>query len=179
MSGLKTKGLLTQTHDKVLIEEHTLGGIPAASAWHWNRETNQKLGSIVHDLVSGNKEKEKRGYVEFYKLRRHFLAHEFQNKMERLKKLREANKHPSIDSLLENARLCFIRENTEFEKEPKHMKSRITKIKYARVKNLSNYENCRVEAEAEVVAGEKPSDVMKKLRLWVEKQVVEPITDND
>ncbi|MBU0846510.1 hypothetical protein KKH23_04920 [Patescibacteria group bacterium] len=54
-------------------------------------------------------------------------------------------------------------------------KSRIVRIVYGRVKNLGNFENCRVEAEAEVAEGENPVTVMKRLRVWVEKQVNVPV----
>jgi len=50
-------------------------------------------------------------------------------------------------------------------------KSRIVKIVYAEVKNLGNYETCRVEAEAIIPEGEKPADVMKRLKKWVREQL--------
>lgn len=50
-------------------------------------------------------------------------------------------------------------------------KSRITRIMYCEVKNLGNYENCRVEAEALVAEDEKPANVMKRLKRWVREQL--------
>lgn len=161
-----------------LIEKHTHGGFPASEAWCWNEKTSQKLGSIIYNLMSTKSEEKKRGYIDYYEFKRHFIAREFQNKIKELEKFRKENNNESIHSLLETVRLYFLK-NTTPEKEIKHMESRIVRISYSRVKNIGNYENCRVEAEAEVVAGEKPGDVMKKLRAWVENQAAEPITDND
>ena len=52
-------------------------------------------------------------------------------------------------------------------------KSRITEITYARVKNLGDYENARVEATAVIAEGEKPADIMKRLKSWVKTQLEE------
>lgn len=49
----------------------------------------------------------------------------------------------------------------------------ITKVSYTRVKNLGDYETCRVEAEAVVNAEDDPHLVMRRLRNWVEYQVEE------
>jgi hypothetical protein len=53
----------------------------------------------------------------------------------------------------------------------KEEKARITRITYCEVKNLGNYENCRIEAEAVIPEGEKPGDVMKRLKKWVQEQL--------
>jgi hypothetical protein len=50
------------------------------------------------------------------------------------------------------------------------MESKITRIAYSELRNLGDYENCRVEAEAVVAPGENPSKVMKHLRGWVRTQ---------
>jgi len=52
-----------------------------------------------------------------------------------------------------------------------NQKSRITSITYARLKNLGNWENARVEATAVIAEGEKPADIMKRLKQWVKTQL--------
>jgi len=47
----------------------------------------------------------------------------------------------------------------------------ITRVTYCRVKNLGDYETCRVEAEAVVSLDESPTVVMTRLRSWVEEQL--------
>ena len=54
-------------------------------------------------------------------------------------------------------------------------KARITRVTYTEVKNLGNYENCRVEAEALVPEGEDPAKVMKRLKHWVKTQLEEDV----
>lgn len=44
---------------------------------------------------------------------------------------------------------------------------KITAITYQAVKNLGNYESERLEASADVEAGEDPQDVALQLRRWV------------
>jgi len=51
------------------------------------------------------------------------------------------------------------------------MKSKITKITYEEVKNLGNYETCRVGAEAIVAESDNPTTVMHKLKRWVATQL--------
>ena len=53
------------------------------------------------------------------------------------------------------------------------MKSKITRLVYEEVKNLGNYENCRVVAEAVVATGDKPADVMRRLKRFVAVQLDE------
>jgi len=53
------------------------------------------------------------------------------------------------------------------------MKSKITRITYAEVKNLGDYETARVEAEAVVVPGDSPGAVMRRLKKWVAIQIDE------
>ena len=53
------------------------------------------------------------------------------------------------------------------------MKSKITRIVFTQTKNLGNYENCRVEAEAIVEEEDNPNAVMKRLKQWVANQANE------
>lgn len=47
----------------------------------------------------------------------------------------------------------------------------ITSVAYRRLKNLGNYENECVEAEAQVAPGEDPKAVYVALVAWVEEQI--------
>jgi len=178
-----------------LIPGFTHGGFPVSEALHWNNETYQKLGSIIYELMRGKPEKVKEAYRNYYKLKRHFIEHEFETKIDELEKFRKDRGFSSLRETFNLVRGWLVGTGDlqfsindkpdipDFEKQKNrkvknHMKSRITKISFSRVKNLGNYETCRVEAEAEIHPGEKPTDVMKKLRAWVENQV-EPVPDND
>jgi len=60
------------------------------------------------------------------------------------------------------------------------MKSKITRIVYEEVKNLGEYETCRVTAEAVVVGDDNPGAVMHRLKRWVATQLDEgPYYDED
>jgi hypothetical protein len=43
-----------------------------------------------------------------------------------------------------------------------------TKVNYARLYNLGNYENERIEIEADVAPDESPAEVLRRLADWVE-----------
>ena len=182
-----------------LIEKHTFGGFPASQALHWNEETHQKLGCIIYDLMQGNPEKVKDAYCRYYELKRHFIEYEFEDKIEALELFRKERGFSSVRGALELVRGQLIATSDlkfnidqepdipEFEKPEKRkagnmatpMKSKITKISFSLVKNLGNYETCRVEAEAEIHPDEKPTDVMKKLQAWVENQTEKSAAHND
>lgn len=53
------------------------------------------------------------------------------------------------------------------------MKSKINRISYEEVKSLGEYETCRIVAEADVVDGDSPAAVMKRLKRWVATQLDE------
>lgn len=53
------------------------------------------------------------------------------------------------------------------------MKSHIVRITYEEIKNLGNYETCRVTAEAVVAEGESPAKVMGQIKRWVGTQLDE------
>lgn len=49
----------------------------------------------------------------------------------------------------------------------------VTRIVYARLKNLGDFENARIEAEIHVPPGESVDKAMGKLRKWVDEQLEE------
>ena len=51
------------------------------------------------------------------------------------------------------------------------MESKITKITFAQIRNLGDYENMKVCAEADVHESEDPNEVMGKLKKWVSAQL--------
>jgi hypothetical protein len=50
-----------------------------------------------------------------------------------------------------------------------------TKVNYARLYNLGNYENERIEIEADVLPDESPAEVLRRLADWVEVNAEELI----
>jgi hypothetical protein len=174
----------------LLIPKYTHGGFPTSQALHWNKETYQRLGKIIVSMMTGTPEVAKRAYCEYYELKRYFLADEFEEKINELDRFRKNLGAETVHNVLEiikeqlivNGDLEFNInqqpiipdfEKSENGKELDLMKSRIIEISFSRVKNLGNYENCRVGAKAEIHPDEKPANVMKKLRTWVEKQTEE------
>jgi hypothetical protein len=79
---------------------NTFGGLPETSAFHWDDETYQKLGNIVFLIMSGNKDKALRGYIEFYQLKRNFLEYEFDGFIKALDLYREKKGFESITSII-------------------------------------------------------------------------------
>jgi hypothetical protein len=50
----------------------------------------------------------------------------------------------------------------------------IKSVRYARLYNLGNYQNERLEVESDVREDETPTDVLKDLRLWCAQHASDP-----
>lgn len=79
----------------------THGGFPEYEALHWNDETRQQLGQIVFLLVAGNGKKAKQGYIEFYQLKRQFMAEEFDGFVSQLDAHRKSKCFPLLRSMVD------------------------------------------------------------------------------
>jgi len=55
---------------------------------------------------------------------------------------------------------------------------KVTKVAYSRLVSKGNYENAKIEIEAEVEQGDLARDVYEKIKEWVDKRVeIEKMSD--
>lgn len=53
--------------------KRTWGGIPENEAFAWNNEKRKKLGEIIGNIHSGDPARQKKGYIDYYEFKRHFM----------------------------------------------------------------------------------------------------------
>lgn len=90
----------------------THGGLPEPGAWHWNKETYQKLGHIVFLLNSGDQRERYSGYCEFFSMRRMFMSQEWDAQIKRIDDFREEKGHKAISEIVNDARGQMIDHGT-------------------------------------------------------------------
>lgn len=68
--------------------KRTWGGIPETEAFEWNDHTKKQLGAIIGDIHSGNPARQKKGYIDYYELKRHFMVNVWDEFIDRVDNFR-------------------------------------------------------------------------------------------
>jgi hypothetical protein len=95
------------------VMQFTHGGLIPSEAWHWNKETYQKLGHVVFLITDSRPEKQREGYQCFFALRRFFLPDEWQSQIDRVDEFRKERLRPSLSEIIARVQQELIKNGTE------------------------------------------------------------------
>lgn len=80
---------------------YTFGGYPESEAYTWNSETHQALGQCVFLMQSANANNRKKGWIEWYELKRHFMFGTWREYVDKFDAFRIERNAPTTDEMVE------------------------------------------------------------------------------
>jgi hypothetical protein len=82
--------------------KYTHGGLPEDQAKHWDKETYQELGRIVVKLATGTAIEQHEAQKDYWRLKRYFMAEEFDTLINRLDEYRVERGFTPIGIMIDN-----------------------------------------------------------------------------